>query len=127
MVKRLECGVCYFSLVPGRMPVPKLVDWTLEQRTDLAHSGPRQILHISSAKRVSARRQTKHNFVEFRKRFHGLATRARDGGSGREDPLQQHKAVEWRADHDNNDAGGTLHCRLVTLFYFCTSHLSYFT
>lgn len=99
------------------MSVPKLADWTLERRTDLAHSGPRQILHVSSAKRVSTRRQTKHDFVESRERVHGLAIRARAGGSGREDPLQQHKAIEWRANHDDNDAGGTLHCRLVRSSY----------
>lgn len=105
------------------MSVPKLADWTLERRTDLAHFGPRQILHVSFAKRVSARRQTEYDFVQFRRRIHGLAIRARSGGPGREDPLQQHKAVEWRADHDDN-AGGTLHCRLVRSSYFCMSHLS---
>lgn len=114
-VKRPKC-LSYFSLVPGRMSVPKLADWTLG-RTDLAHSGSRQILHVSFAKRISACRQTKHDFVEFRKRAYGPAIRAWAGGSGREDPLQQHK-IEWRAHDDDDDAGGTLHCRLVRSSYF---------
>lgn len=125
-VNNWHVGACYFSFVPGRMPVPNLADRTLERRTDLAHSGPWQVLHVSPAKRVSTCRQTKHDFVEFRKRVYGLAIRARAGGSGRENPLQQHKAVEWRANHDDNDAGGTLHCRLVRSSYFCTSHLFHF-
>lgn len=113
-------GVSYFSFVPGRMSVPNLADRTLKRRTDLAHSGPWQVLHVSSAKRVSTCRQTKHDFVEFRKRVYGFAIRAWTGGSGRENPLQQHKAIEWRANHDDNDAGSTLHCRLVRSFYFST-------
>jgi len=96
--------------------VPKLADWTLERRTDLAHTEPRQILHVSFAKRIFARHQIEYDFVELRKRVHGLAKRARAGGSGCEDPLQQHKAVEWRAD-DDDDAGGTLYCWLVTILF----------
>lgn len=122
----IDTWVSDFSFVPGRMSVPKLADRALERRTDLAHSGPWQVLHVSSAKRVSTCRQTKHDFVEFRKRVYGFAIRARTGGSGRENPLQQHKAVEWRANHDDNDAGSTLHCRLVRSFYSSMSHLFYF-
>jgi len=69
------------------MSVPKLADWTLERRIDLAHSGPRQILHVSFAERLSARHQIERDFVEVRERPHGPAERARFRGSGREDPL----------------------------------------
>lgn len=112
-----------FSLVSGRMSIPELADRTLEWRTDLAHSGPRQILHVSSAKRLLARCSAERDFVKLRERVHGLTIRARTGWSGREDPLQQHKAVERRADHDDDDVGSTLHCRLVRSSF----HLIYTT
>lgn len=111
----IQYGVCIsdFSLVSRRMSVPELADRTLEWRTDLAHSGPRQILHVSSPKRFLACRSTERDFVELWGRVHGLTIRARTGGPGREDPLQQHKAVERCADHDDDNVGSTLHCWLV--------------
>lgn len=109
-----------FSLLAGRMPISKLADRTLQWRTDLAHSRLSQVLHVSSAQRVAARHQIERDFVEARERLHGLPIRARARGSGREDPVQHHKAVERRADHDDDNAGGALHRRLVSCssFYF---------
>lgn len=104
-----------FSLLAGRMRVPELADRTLERRTDLAHPGPSQILHVSSAKRFPARHQIERDVVEVREQLRGLTIRARAGGAGREDPLQRHKAVERRADHD--DAGRALHRRLVRFIF----------
>lgn len=97
------------SLLAGRVPVPKLAHRTLQRRINLAHPRPRQILYVSSAERPAAC-QIEQDLVQVRW-LHGI--RARAGGSGREDPLQQHKAVERRADHDDDDAGGALHRRLV--------------
>lgn len=80
-------GAFDFSLLPGRVSLPKLADRTFERRTDLAHSGPRQLLHVSYAKRLPARRQIERDFAGLRERARGPAIRARLGGSGREDPL----------------------------------------